>query len=93
MVSRPSAIVWGSRGPVVTVVYVPNEPDANLDCEFSLVREDAPPDEPLPSTRRDFVHLECALDEWPGIGRGLDLARAHGGAELVDGQWRQFVTR
>jgi hypothetical protein len=83
-----TAIVWGSSGPVVGVVYVPNEPDVHLDCEFSLVREDAPPDEPLPDTPNALVHLECALDAWPGIGRGLDLARAHGEAELVGGEWR-----
>jgi hypothetical protein len=87
-----TAIVWGSSGPVVGVVYAPNEPDANLDCEFSLVLEDAPPDEPLPTTPNALVHLECALDEWPGIGRGLDLARAHGEAELVGGEWRAGVS-
>jgi hypothetical protein len=86
--STSTVIVWASSGPVVTVVYVPNEPDANLDCEFSLVLEDAPRDEPLPSTPHALVHLECAMDEWPGIGRGLDLARAHREAELVGGEWR-----
>jgi hypothetical protein len=28
------------------------------------------------------------MDEWPGIGRGLDLARAHGEAELLGGEWK-----
>jgi hypothetical protein len=83
-----TAFVWGSSGPVVSVVYVPNEPGARFDCAFSLLREDAPPDEPLPSTPHALVCLDCAMDEWPGIGRGLDLARAYGGAELVGGQWR-----
>jgi hypothetical protein len=82
------AIVWGSSGPVVTVVYVPNEPDAKLDCEFSLVLEDAPRDAPLPDTPNALVHLECAMDEWPGIGGGLDLAREHGVAELAGDGWR-----
>jgi hypothetical protein len=32
------------------------------------------------------------MDEWPGIGRGLDLAREHGGAELAGGEWRASVS-
>jgi hypothetical protein len=85
-----TAIVWGSSGPVVSVVYVPNEPGDTFDCAFSLLREDAP-DEPLPSTPQELVCLDCAIDEWPGIGRALDLARRHGGAEFAGGQWRAFA--
>ena len=88
-----TAIVWGSSGPVVTVVYVPNEPGAKLDCEFTLLREDAPPDEPLPTTPYTLICLDCAMDEWPGIGRGLDLAREYGRAELAAGQWRATRSR
>jgi hypothetical protein len=82
-----TAILWGSRGRVVGVVYVPNEPGDKLDCAFSLLREDAP-DEPQPDTPNALVCLDCALDEWPGIGRGLDLAREHGSAELAGGWGR-----
>jgi hypothetical protein len=70
------------------VVFVPNEPGSRFDCAFSLVREDAPPDEPLPSTPTELVCLDCALDLDPAMGRALDLARAHGSAELVDGEWK-----
>jgi hypothetical protein len=84
-----TAIVWGSSGPVVSVVYVPNEAGSRFDCAFSLLREDAPPDEPLPDTPNALVCLNCAMDEWPGIGCGLDLAREHGAASLeADGEWK-----
>jgi hypothetical protein len=86
-----TAFVWGSSGPVVSVVYVPNEAGSTFDCAFSLLREDAPPDEPLSSTPQELVCLDCAMDEWLGIGRGLDLARAHGGAELAGGRWRAIA--
>ena len=38
--------------------------------------------------RKGRPAVDCLFDEWPGIGRGLDLARAHGAAELVGGEWR-----
>ncbi|HXQ85228.1 MAG: hypothetical protein WCE47_12670 [Gaiella sp.] len=32
--------------------------------------------------------MHCLLDEHPEIGRGLDLAREHGAADLDDdGEW------
>jgi hypothetical protein len=82
-----SAIVWGTSGPVTGVVYVVPEPDDPTDSGFSLLQADAP-EEPDEETPWRLYCLDCALDSWPGIGRGLDLAREHGGAELVGGEWR-----
>jgi hypothetical protein len=31
--------------------------------------------------------MNCLLDEDPALGRGLDLAREHGVADLEDGKW------
>ena len=33
------------------------------------------------------VCVGCLLDEHPRLGRGLDVALEHGGAEWVDGAW------
>jgi hypothetical protein len=33
------------------------------------------------------VCVECLLDEHPQLGKGLDVALEHRGAEWVDGEW------
>jgi len=33
------------------------------------------------------VCVDCLLGEHPSLGRGLDLALKHRGAEGVDGEW------
>ena len=32
-------------------------------------------------------HLGCLLDEHPELGRGLDIAREHGVADLENDEW------
>lgn len=70
-----------------TVLYFEPEPDDPTDSGFELVRADARP-QPSEDTLPEVVCLDCVLDEWRGIGPGLDLAREHGEAELVSGEWR-----
>jgi hypothetical protein len=83
-----TALVWGRSGQVDTVLYFEPEPDDPTDSGFSLLRADAPRLEPRPDTPVDIVCIHCVLDEWPGIGRGLELAREHGAVSLVGGVWR-----
>jgi hypothetical protein len=33
--------------------------------------------------------LDCVLDLQAGLGRGLDVAKQHGIAYCVDGEWRK----
>ena len=60
------------------------------DSGFTVLFDDAPdpdeiegPDDP----RISVVHLCCLLDDHPEIGRGLDIAREYGVADLEDGEW------
>lgn len=64
------------------VLYFEPKPGEPSDSGFSLLHADAPRPGPAADTTWEAVCLECAFDEWPGIGRGLDLAREHGSAEL-----------
>jgi hypothetical protein len=82
-----TAIVLGRSGSVEGIYYVEPEPDDPTDSGFGLLRSDAPPSL-TPDTPCELVCLDCVLDEWPGIARGLELAREHGDAELVGGEWR-----
>jgi hypothetical protein len=85
--STATAIVWGRQGPITAVYYLEPERDDPTDSGFGLLRADAPP-EPDGSTPWKLYCVDCVLDESPEIGRGLDLAREHGGAELDGGEWR-----
>lgn len=53
------------------------------------MRADAPRLGPEPDTPVETVCIHCVVDEWSDIGRGLDLPREHGAAELeADGEWK-----
>jgi hypothetical protein len=41
----------------------------------------------------DVICLECVLDEWPHVGRGLDLAREHGEAIHHGRGWTTAAVR
>lgn len=70
------------------MLYFEPEPEDPTDSGFSLSRADAPRMGPRSDTPVETVCIHCVLDEWSGIGRGLDLARKHGAAWLgVDGEW------
>ena len=79
----------GYRGGA-DVDRVTDQPMWPNDSGFSIVLSDAPdPDEVEPGDPRiGIIHLSCVIDGFPGIGRGLDLAREHGVADVSDGgEW------
>jgi hypothetical protein len=81
MVSCGSAWAVCSRavldGEPVSVVY------GGSDGRFTVLERDRGPrltDSP--------ICLDCLLSLQPGLGRGLDVAKEHGHAYQVDGEWR-----
>lgn len=97
---RKTVTQWGSEPPVVTVAY--EEPLGNWDSGFSVLFADAPTEDELeedigadehspmglPHPSMSLACLHCVLDDHPEIGRGLDVAREYGVAELDEnGEW------
>jgi hypothetical protein len=65
------------EGEPVSVVY------GGSDGRFTVLERDRGPrqtDSP--------ICLDCLLSLQPGLGRGLDVAKEHGHAYQVDGEWR-----
>jgi hypothetical protein len=88
-------VIVGTEGPVWAVAH--NEPDPESDGKdsgFSILLSDAPED-PLelePEALQAIMHticLHCAIEEYPEVGRGLDLAKQHGFAsrDPDTGEW------
>jgi hypothetical protein len=65
-------------GAPATVVY-----DVG-DAEFTVLERDR-----APSQSDRPICLDCLLELQPGLGRGLDVAKQHGIAYCVDGEWRE----
>ena len=84
------ALCWGSEPPVFSIGFT-TEKLFDGDSGFNLIFEDAPaPDEVAGADdpRLTWVCLNCLIEEHPQIGRGLDLAKQHGTADLWDdGEW------
>ena len=61
------------------------------DSGFTVLFEDAPDPDDLDDgdeLPEDLVCLHCLLDDHPELGRGLDIAREYGVADLDgDGEW------
>ena len=92
MSGHKTAVCWGSEPPVSSIGY--EKPMWPGDSGFSVLFVDAPDPEDLPEVSDNLppgitlVCLHCLLDEHPEMGRGLDLAREHGVADLEDdGEW------
>ena len=91
-----TALCWGSEPPAHTVAY--EEPLGPGDSGFSVLFEDAPDPDDLPPIGEppaglppglSLVCLACLIEDEPDIGRGMDIAREHGLAELDDdGEWQ-----
>lgn len=86
------AIVWGSEPPAFSIGW--ERPLGSWDSGFSVLFEDAPDPEDVPEDnptdhpRISLVCLHCLLDEHPEVGRGLDVARERGAADLDErGVW------
>ena len=80
-------MVWGSQPPAYSIGY--EKPQWPGDSGFSVLFEDAPDPEHLdPASEGELppgitlVCLHCLIDDHPEIGRGLDIAREYGVANL-----------
>lgn len=91
----PVALCWGTVPPVFSIGW--EAPTARGDSGYSVLFDDAPdPDElsvpdgeatELPAGL-SLVCLNCLIEDHPEIGRGLDLAREFGAADLDEaGVW------
>jgi hypothetical protein len=77
------AIVYGTDGQPVAVLCDP-EGDPARQTWFTVVLDDTPG----PDTEPDApVCVDCLLAAYPRLGRGLDVALEHRGAEWRDGVW------
>ena len=83
--TKTVAMVWGSQPPAFSIGH--ERPLWPGDSGFTVLFDDAPdpdevqgPDDP----RISLVHLDCLLHEHPELGRGLDIAREYGVADLDD---------
>jgi hypothetical protein len=77
------AIVYGKVGAPELVLCDPDT-DPPGQRWFTVVLEDTPgPDGPYEAP----VCVGCLLEMHPGLGRGLDVAVEHRGAEWLDGEW------
>jgi hypothetical protein len=77
------ALVWGSQPPAFSIGY--EEPIWPGDSGFPVLLDDAPDSDELEGPedpRISFACLHGLLDDHPELGRGLDLAREHGVADL-----------
>ncbi len=92
MTAHKTALCWGSVPPVFSIGW--DRPQWQGDSGFSLLFEDAPDPGDLPDVAGELppgislVCLGCLLDDHPEVGRGLDIAREYGVADLGDdGEW------
>ena len=77
------AIVFGETGEPIAVLCDPDGDPPGLRF-FTVVLDDPPgPDNPPDSP----TCVDCLLDAYPELGRGLDIALEHRGAEWRDGDW------
>jgi hypothetical protein len=90
--ARAMAVVWGGEPPAFSIGY--EKPTVPGDSGFSVLFDDAPDPDDLPVDGNELpegitvVCLCCLLDDHPEIGRGLDIAREYGVADLDDdGEW------
>ena len=92
---REVAIVWGSEPPVFSIGYE-REKLGPGDSGFTVLFDDAPDPDDIPKEDNPvelppgitLVCLHCLINDHPEIGRGLDIAREYGVADLDDdGEW------
>ena len=88
-----AGMVWGAEPPVFSIGW--DEPNGDWDSGFTVLFDDAPDPEdvmpyanPLEHPGIRTIHLGCLLEDYPELGRGLDIAREHRVADLdEDGAW------
>lgn len=88
--ARTAAWVLGSEPPAFSIGYQP--PLGVWDSGFTVLFDDAPDPEELDDIVQpgvsELVCLHCLIEDHPEIGRGLDITRRYGVADLDDdGEW------
>lgn len=81
-------MVWGSQPPAFSIGY--EKPMWPGDSGFSVLFDDAPDPEDFPEEDNPqelppgitLVCLHCLINDHPEVGRGLDIAREYGVADL-----------
>lgn len=82
--AKTAAIAVGSQPPIVRISYL--KPEEGWDSGYMILFSDAPELDDLDDAS-ELVCMHCLLNEHPEAGRGLDLARQHGGASLDGDEW------
>jgi hypothetical protein len=86
--AKTVAVVWGSEPPAFSIGY--EKAQWPGDSGFSVLSDAPDPDEVHgpDDPRISLVCLHCLIDNDPELGRGLDIAREYGVADLDDdGEW------
>ena len=82
--AKTTAVVWGTEPPAHSIGR--ERPMWPGDSGFTVLFDDAPDPDEVARHRRSWrislVCLHCLLDDHPEIGRGLDIAREYGVADL-----------
>ena len=81
--AKTLAVVWGTAPPAHSIGR--EKPMWPGDSGFTVLFDDAPDPDEVHGTddpRISLVCLHCLLDDHPEIGRGLDIARQYGVADL-----------
>jgi hypothetical protein len=74
------ALLLGVEPPIVAVTYEP--PKAERDSGYFVLFSDHEQVVDIEDPRSRPYCVSCLIDEHPEVGRGLDIAREHGVAEL-----------
>lgn len=87
--AKTFALVWGSEPPAFSIGH--DEPMGPGDSGFTVLFDDAPDPEEVGEEGHPAITtvcLRCLIDDHPEIGRGLDIARRYGAADLDEnGDW------
>ncbi len=78
-----TVVVWGTEPPAFSIGYC--EPMWPGDSGLTVLFSDAPDPDDVEVPEHpgiSLAHLNCLLDDHPEIGRGLDIAREYGVADL-----------
>lgn len=89
---RTVAFVWGEEPPAFSIGW--ERPLGPRDSGFTVLFDDAPDPEDVPVSGDrlppgiTLVCLHCLVEDHPEVGRGLEIAREYGVADLDDdGKW------
>lgn len=86
-----SLTIGAREGAQIAYVTYTGERADDGDSGFTLEYEGAPPPWEWTQEVMGVVCMGCLIEHHPDVGPGLDLARKHGSAELVDGNWVKCV--